>query len=494
MKQKRLKNSADFVENFSNAFFWKNNIEKSSDVMEFSSNIEFVTGYSSEEILNLPGRKWGIVFEEDSYQVRKIFTDFLSLSSSDEVEFIYRLEKKNQEIIWVKEKILAERDKRNKHILLYGSVLDITEEKISLENLTKDVEHLRNINASKDKFISMLSHDLRSPFTSILGFSEILMSEPNLSEIDKKEYLNYIHSSSQNQLQFINYLLDWSRLQTGKIKLEMRRLNAQFIVYNCIASLTGNIIRKNIEIKVDISDSLHVKADERLLTQVITNLISNSIKFSDDYKSINISADIFNDDYVEFIIKDEGIGISEKNKTKLFRMERLFSTEGTKGERGTGLGLSLVKEIVDKHKGEVWFYSEKGVGSEFHITIPFSQNSILLIDDDKNNRIMIEEIIKDKFPFYEILNASNGYEAIQYVSSKPPSLIITDHEMPLMNGIQFIETLKSDDRNLRIPIIAALSNASDELKQLYKTAGARFIFQKPVDEELFAYNLETVLN
>lgn len=191
-------------------------------------------------------------------------------------------------------------------------------------------------------------------------------------------------------MQLVNYLLDWSRLQTGGIRIEPQRLHAQTLVFNCISSLTGNAIRKNLDIKVFIKDSLYIQADERMLTQVITNIISNAIKFSTEGKTIEVSADTFNESFVEFIVKDEGIGISDSNKIKLFKIEKMFSTEGTKGEKGTGLGLSLVKEIIDKHNGSIWFYTELDKGSEFHFTIPSSPNTILLVENNSIEKICMK--------------------------------------------------------------------------------------------------------
>ncbi len=143
------------------------------------------------------------------------------------------------------------------------------------------------------------------------------------------------------------------------MKLEPQRVQAQGLVFNCISALTGIAMRKNIDIKVNVPESIFIEADERLMIQVITNLVSNAIKFSEEGKTIRISADRFNPELVEFVIKDEGVGIPDNYHQRIFRFEKMFSTRGTKGERGTGLGLSLVKEIVERHKGQIWFYSKE---------------------------------------------------------------------------------------------------------------------------------------
>ncbi len=300
---------------------------------------------------------------------------------------------------------------RKKLVSLNGIVKNVTGHKTKESELLEIITNLEETNKSKDKFISILSHDLRAPFTSILGFCEILINEKDLNRTEALEYLNYIHSSAQNQLQFINYLLDWSRLQTGRIKFDVQRINAQMSIYNCIAALTGDAVRKNIEINVNVSDSLYIQVDERLFNQAITNLVSNAIKFSNENQTVEVSADIFNDQMAEFIVSDKGAGISENNQGKLFLIENMFSTDGTKGEKGTGLGLPLVKEIIDKHKGEIWFYSKPDEGSEFHFTIPLSSNTILLVNDDPAERGVFENIIREKYPSFKVIGIENAYRA-----------------------------------------------------------------------------------
>jgi PAS domain S-box-containing protein len=460
----------------------------------YSNNLSTITGYSQTEIKRRPEGILSIVYEEDYPAVIKSYNDFVSAQEQENIRMIYRIEKKNKTIIWVKEVMVVERNKSGKPKKATGVISDVTDLMKADEALIKTIENLKKQNASKDKFISVLSHDLRAPFTSILGFAEILINEDELSQKERLEYLLYIHESSQNQLQLINYLLDWSRLQTGRIRFEPQRLHAQSIVFNCVSSLTGNTIRKSIDIKVNVNDKIYVQADEKLLIQIVSNLLSNSIKFSATEKKIEIKADIFNDEFIEFVIKDEGIGITEENKTKLFKFEEMFSTEGTKGEKGTGLGLSLVKEIVEKHKGNIWFYSEYEKGSEFHFTIPRSANIILLVDNNENDKKLYEKLIKEIFPSYKIISVSNGYEAMNIVLDKLPSLVVTENEMPLMNGVQLIEAIRREEKNFSIPIILATGVLSDPLRNSYNNLNVLAILEKPIEHELFVEKLESALD
>jgi PAS domain S-box-containing protein len=473
--------------------FWRA-FPKDPEIKEFSENIIKITGYTNDEIDNIPGGFYSLIHSEDVTRVKKHHNDFFSNPEEDTFSASYRIINKDQNVVWIKEEIRTIKNSDKEKEFYNGIILDIDEFKRVESFILKQNDILLKLNNSKDKFISILSHDLRAPFTSILGFTEILMNEPNLGENEKNEYLNYIHESSQNQLQLINYILDWSRLQTGRIKIEPVRLHAQTLVCNCVSSLTGNAIRKNIEIKINVMENLFIQADERLISQVVTNLISNAIKFSPEFKTVHISAEVFNDEKIEFIIKDEGIGIADSFKEKLFKVEKMFSTEGTKGEKGTGLGLSLVKEIVEKHKGDIWFYTELGQGSEFHFTIPSSQNVILLVVDTIDEREIIMKYIKENFPEFKVITTDNGFEAITIISSKIPSVIITKHDIPYMDGIQLLKSVRKGEKGHKVPVIAIIDDIPEETKRLYQEYGISALIQKPLDETKFNQKLYAALN
>jgi len=430
-----------------------------------------VTGYTKDEMLAMPGKGKEIIVDTDFKLLKKKVEEFKKDSIRNSFNSEFRINRKDNTVAWVAETMIVERNDDGDIVNYFGRVLDISSFKSREESLKKDLDELGRINSSKDNFISMLSHDLRSPFTSILGFSEILLNDTDLSEKEKTEYLSYINDSSQNQLQLINDLLDWSRLQTGRLKIEPQRVSAQHLVFNSVSSLTGDAIRKNIDIRVTVPDKLYIEVDERLLTQTVTNLLGNAIKFSPEKTSVTITANIFNEKYSEIIIKDQGVGISDENKEKLFNAGKIFSTAGTKGEKGTGLGLALAKEIIEKHSGEIWFYSVPGEGSEFHITVPSSANTILLVKNNKEKREEYLNLIRNRFPLYQIIGAENGYIALGIILSQMPFLIITEHEMPLMNGIQLVKSIKRKDKSLDIPVFILVNELSDEIKKMYDDHG-----------------------
>ncbi|GAB4288046.1 MAG: hypothetical protein Kow0098_05340 [Ignavibacteriaceae bacterium] len=485
----------DFIlNNLTNQFIWYLKIaEGEQEEIYYSKNIKSVTGYEPEEVKTFPGRGLSLVIEEDFERVRNEFINFRDKPVTESLTLTYRIKRKDGRVIWLLEEIKTEKTADNRLNGLFGVVIDITEIKKSEATLRNQVKELSDLNSTKDSFISLLSHDLRAPFTSILGFSEILMNESSLSEKEKKEYLKYINESSQNQLQLINYLLDWSRLQTGRLKIEPRRIHAQSMVFNCVSALTGNAVRKDIEIKVDVPASIFVEGDERLLSQSITNLIHNSIKFSHEEKTIEITAGLYNDSMVEFVIKDEGVGIPPENKSKLFKIDKLFSTEGTKGEKGTGLGLALVKEVIQRHKGEIWFYSETAKGTEFHLTVPVSISDILIVVDDDAERLRLKKLISPAKPDYRIIESAEAFGALNSAFERLPSLVILSHDIPLMNGTVFIDSLRKKEKNYRIPVIVLCKTFNDEISESYKRLGVEDILTVPFDDREFIDVVQNIL-
>lgn len=448
----------------------------------YSPSIKKVTGYSPDELIKLPSLGREMVFEDDIPDVKKKLHKIENGKISN-LELLYRYKRKDGKIIWLKEQVKMEHAGNQK--ILKGLVIDVTDFKKTENDYGEIINNLSTEITARDNFLSILSHDLRAPFSSILGFTEILLSEANLTDAERTEYLNYINDSSNNQLRLVNYLLDWSNLQTGRTHMSTHRVQAQGLVFNCISSLTGIAMRKNIDIKVNVPDSIFIEADERLMLQVITNLVSNAIKFSEDGKTIRISADRFNPELVEFVVGDEGVGIPDNYQSRIFKFEKMFTTRGTRGEKGTGLGLSLVKEIVERHNGQIWFYSKEKVGSEFHFTIPSSENTILLVEHNKDDSKQLEKIIKENFPDFKFVGTDNGFEAINVVLKQHPSLIIASHDLPLMNGVQFVKSILRGDKKYYAPIIALLDSADESLLKTYNEIGIKSVLSKPINIKHF---------
>jgi len=467
--------------------------KKNRDEIFVSDTVSKIIGWNRLQLIDQKGKIFSLIHRDDAVQVIKMNNEFL-VSLNKSIEYHYRIVLPDKSEKWISELVSVERNKGGVITSSFSIFTDVTKYFKQITDLRKTETQLRETLEGKDKFINILSHDLRAPFTSILGFAEILLNEPDLPVKDKNEYLKYILEASQNQLEFINYLLDWSRLRTGSLKIEPQRLKIAGLIYNCVSTLTGNAMRKGIDIKPVVADNLFVQADERLLKQVILNLLTNAIKFSHENSSIEITAEQFNEKQIEIVIRDYGIGLSQEEQQKIFTIESSFSNVGTKGETGTGLGLALVKEIVEKHGGEIWLYSEEKKGTEFHFTLSVPSNRILVIERNSEAVRLIDTILENNFDEFEIIHAENGYEALHIISDKIPTLVLVNHQMPLMTGLQFIESTKKENGAMQFPVIILLQNSEMDQRQAYVLQGVKHFIHVPVQEEELLYTLKSTLN
>lgn len=491
MKEFTITEFGDILTHFPGMIFWT----QEGDILSFLhiENVAEVTGYSASEILKLKDGWQSIIYDEDVSYYRKKIYEFERSVDRELLELEYRINKKDGSIAYLSEKIQVFRDDNGNNLKRSGLVLDLTFHKAELERLKTKAEQLQTLNSAKDSFISILSHDLRAPFTSILGFSEIILNETTLPEKDKAEYVKFIYDSSNNQLQLVNHLFDWSQIQTGRIKFEIQRLHAQSIVYNCVSYLTGLAMRKNININVKIPDSIHIDADERLVTKIFTNLINNAIKYSFENGSVEVSANVYNNDFIEFVVKDKGTGISEHNRQRIFNIAKLFSIEGTKGEKGSGLGLTLSNQIVEKHGGNLWFYSTDGKGSEFHFTLPAATSYVLLVLQDIDKLDELEKGLNNNFPTLKVLKCENSFEAMEIISVKSPSLIMIEHNLPLMDGLQLIIAVREKHKQMKIPFIVFIDSESEDLIKSYQEINVKILKQVPAVTENLKAKIEMLL-
>ncbi len=240
--------------------------------------------------------------------------------------------------------------------------------------ITKQKDELKEVNATKDKFFSIIAHDLKSPFNSILGFTEILdESYDDYTDEERKKMIATLTKTSKNSFLLLQNLLTWARSQKGGIEISKEKIQLKGLVDVSILSYLGSASLKEIEINSEIDDNISVFVDTETMRTVIGNIVNNSIKYSNKGGEINIKSEMIEKD-VLLSISDNGIGMSEKTLSKLFRIEESFSIPGTADERGTGLGLIICKEFVEKNGGKIWAQSEEGVGTTFKISLSLSAN------------------------------------------------------------------------------------------------------------------------
>ncbi len=290
--------------------------------------------------------------------------------------FAVNLRKKDGTVINVLITSVPIKDNKGEVIAFQGSIRDITAQKEAENALKESREHLQELNTTKNKFFSLLGHDLRSPFNSIIGFSEMLYNETEaFSKAEIKEIAKNIYKTSQETYNLLNNLLEWSGTQTGRIKFEPAKTGIYDIVISTIDLLNDTAKKKNISVSVDIPEQLQVFTDINMITTVIRNLLSNAIKFTYEKGSIKIGAQDAGKS-VEITIADTGVGIKKKDIDKIFRIDADFSTTGTANEKGTGLGLILCKEFIALNNGDIRVESEIGKGSRFIVNLPKGEEEL----------------------------------------------------------------------------------------------------------------------
>jgi PAS domain S-box-containing protein len=322
-------------------------------------------GYEREEVIGKTARELGILTHEGRKSLLK------SMSESGKIlEYEADLQAKDGSI---RNTIISAEDVYvQDRKLRYTVVNDLTARRDADRALKESELRLRQLNATKDKFFSIIAHDLRSPFASILGFCELLTEEVQNENCEGiKEYAKIISDSSNRALNLLQNLLEWSRTQTGAINYSPSNFEIADLIDEVVCFLSDSAHQKSLTITKKDCPSLNILADRDMIAAVLRNLISNSIKFTNPGGRIEISLQKFPEE-LRIIISDDGVGIDKKNLENLFRIEKSYSTIGTANEHGTGLGLILCKEFIDIHGGTIWVESEKGEGSKFIFNIPIS--------------------------------------------------------------------------------------------------------------------------
>lgn len=332
-----------------------------------SSQIEKITGYPKER------------FTEDKYfwterlhpqDKEKALNDYASVLEKGNAEIEYRWKCADGNYRWFLDKVSLYKDEKGNPKEIFGVWLDITERKNAEESLKISEAQFRELNATKDKFFSIIAHDLRSPFSAIMGFSNLLSEQVKIKDYeDIDTYADYIQNSSKRAMELLTNLFEWANSQTGITKIKPIDFDLVPLVYEVTELAIDSARAKEITVEKELPRNLIIKADKSLLGIVLRNLISNAVKFTNRGGAITVSAEVLNEEIL-VSVKDNGVGIEKENIEKLFRLDINYTTLGTEKEKGTGLGMILCKEFVEKHGGKIWAESEAGVGTTFKFTLP----------------------------------------------------------------------------------------------------------------------------
>ena len=361
-----------FKLSFENANIGMCMVDLQGNLFKVNAEMSNIFGYSMEELEKMNVNAIAHPdFNNVSPQFIKNASDGLISHSIFEKKYIH----KNGNIVTCIVTSSSVFDDNHNIIYFISHVQDITAKKNAEQKLYAQNQELRKLNAEKDKFFSLIAHDLKSPFNSILGFSELLVQsvlEKDYREIT--EYAGIIMKSSHRAMDLLRNLMEWSQSHTGRMKFNP----VQFELIDLIEQvelLFADIARqKSVTIRKKLPGNIPLLADKSMISAVLRNLFSNAIKFTAKGGKITIAAFVIENE-LRFSISDNGIGISESRKETLFQLDGSNSTPGTEQETGSGLGLILCKEFVEKHGGRIWVESKINDGSTFTFTIPLLNNN-----------------------------------------------------------------------------------------------------------------------
>lgn len=396
---------------------------------------------------------------------------------------------------------------------------DQTQAEQARQALISAKEAAESANTAKSEFLSNMSHELRTPLNAILGFTQLLQSDPTepLSE-GQRESMEQISSAGWHLLQLINDVLDLAKIEAGRMDVEAGEVILQDIVQECLSLVQPNAEAKNVRlINHTAGRAIGLRANHVRLKQVLLNLLSNAIKYNRDEGMVEIRAPEIRAGRCRLSIADTGTGMSEHEIAVIFAPFTRVAQNRAEIE-GTGIGLSITRRLLAMMGGDIGVESQPGAGSLFWIEIPLSEptassecveenttevrndphepegrHRILYVEDNPANLILVQSIVRQHRPGYELLSASDGEQGLEMALENKPDLIILDISLPGLNGYEVLQALRQSEDTRRIPTIALSANAMPQDMEQGLAAGFSGYLTKPIDVHKLLETLDGLL-
>jgi PAS domain S-box-containing protein len=392
-----------------------------------------------------------------------------------------------------------------------GILVDITDRKNIEKELKENESKLKAINTAKDKLFSIIAHDLRGPVGTSADLLDVMIeNQENFNQEEQLRILEILKNSADSSYDLLETLLNWSIVQTGDLILKSESFN----LTNCIESIVKNMMpaaySKNITLLFEPTEQIYTYADQNMIKTIFRNLIGNAIKYTFRGGVVEVRTAV-HENRTEVFVTDNGIGMDEETRNNLFILNKKNSKYGTDNEKGTGLGLILVKEFIEKHNGQIRVESEPGKGSSFIFDIPkiqtvtepeiiihteikpdqikFEGELILIVEDDQINYQVMASILSGLNLRYEW--AQDGRKAVDLFLKNNYRLILMDIQLPEMNGWEATMKIRANDSE--IPIIAVTAYASDPTRKKSMEAGCNDFITKPINKEKLILLIEKYL-
>jgi PAS domain S-box-containing protein len=476
-----------------------------------NDEIEKLTGYNKSKFLEKEILFIDLIHPEDAPQTMlQIKT---KLAKNEGFHLIFRIIRKDQKIIWVEEfaDVII---KNGKIAYIEGIMIDITQRKEADEAI-KGREYAEAANRAKSEFLANMSHEIRTPLNGIIGFTDLLM-KTKLEEIQQK-HMNTVNQSAHTLLEIINDILDFSKIEAGKLDLFIEKHNVRELLKEIIDLILYESNQKNLHLELNVEHNIphYFWADTVRLKQILINLLANAVKFTEK-GSIKLNVTLVkqissNKAKIRFAVIDSGIGIQEKNKTKIFKAFSQEDNSTTKKFGGTGLGLTISNKLLGLMKSHLQLESEVGLGSTFYFDLDlkttnetdfnlslFQQNNhsenlilfqtnqqlhnlkVMLVEDNKINMLLLKTIITNLLVNPTIYEIPDGLAAVNDFETINPDIIFMDIQMPKMNGYQATIEIRKTTLGKATPIIAITAGTEKEERNKCLEVGMNDYISKPI--------------
>lgn len=434
-------------------------------------------------VIGLTGIHEGLMefgyLELDRFSLSGILILFFSHSSA----LVYRLRKTYKE-----NADLAISLKRSKEFL-----------EIRVEERTRALldamDRVKDANKLKDRFLSIVSHDIRSPLSSVSSLMEIILKDKNMEPDEVQDILQSSKKSIDSLILMTSEIFNYAKNQSARILPRFEMLPLEKTINTTLSKLRSLIREKNLHLVIQGDDSLEVQADPSLIGIALTNFLSNAIKFTE--RGGRITIEYYNEgDYSHLKITDTGVGISQENLKNIFSYELNQPTTGTQGEKGTGFGLPFSKEILDAMKAELSIHSEVSKGTAITISFLKNRKNILLLDNDHNSRSNLRKAIESLPQNFLIIEKESGESALEQLKLLDFHCIITDHLMPGMNGVDFgyrareILPYKKTKIILLTVVMRKGIEAKKEIENTAKSVGIDLVLSKDLTKKELLFHIQ----
>lgn len=468
---------------------------------------ERLTGYRADEVL---GRNCKML-QGDGTEIETVAELRGAIQQGEACSVIIRNYRKDGSTFWNRLTIAPVRDASDQLTHFIGVQEDVSRQREIETNLraARDASEQANQELShaarmKDEFLAAMSHELRTPLNTVLGMTEILREQFHgpLNE-QQADMVVMVEESGRHLLALINDILDLSKIEAGKLELHPEEVAVRPLAEGCVRLLREQALRKRLALSVQVEPGLEILvADQRRLKQVLVNLLSNAVKFTPEEGRVMLEVrSVEHTREVCFTVSDTGIGISRPDIERIFQPFVQIDSRLARRYEGTGLGLALVRRMVEMHDGRVTVESEPGKGSRFHVFLPLAgtrhspapgmtepdpisvpapvaKMSLLLAEDHEANRRMLGDYLHSLG--HQVTMATNGEEACQRAAEVEPDIILMDVQMPGMDGLEAIRRLRAEPRTADIPIVVLTALAMNGDRDRCLMSGANHYVSKPI--------------